>query len=124
MPNMWTPWFDAVIANSDRLCIVAEMNLASLRHAKKLHGKIKEMRGNGANITLALNNHKRKLFGNMLSRKEVQRVFTSGRIHFVARDDALMTEAMNRAELAAEINRSSRAIKDAKKVFASLRPAK
>jgi pilus assembly protein CpaE len=124
MPNMWTPWFDAVIANSDRLCIVAEMNLASLRHAKKLHGKIKEMRGNGANITLALNNHKRKLFGNMLSRKEVQRVFTSGRIHFVARDDALMKEAMNRAELAAEINRSSRAIKDAKKVFASLRPAK
>ena len=89
LPNLETPWQASVLSTSDEIFIVFELNLASLRQAKRLYGKIRELRGNGASITLVANKQKRKWFGNHFSRKELEKVFKAPNIRSVSLDDKL-----------------------------------
>ncbi|WP_265517347.1 AAA family ATPase [Nitratireductor luteus] len=117
LPNLETPWHNSVLSTSDEIFIVFELNIASLRLAKRLHRKVRELRGNSASITLIANKHKRKLFGNHFSQRELEKVFKAPNIRSVALDGALLTDALNRAMLPTEVHARARFNKDLKNIF-------
>ncbi len=117
LPNIETPWQNSVLSTSDEIFIVFELNVASLRQGKRLYKKIRELRGNAVSITLVANKHKRKWFGNHFSRSELEKIFKAPHIKSVALDNALLTDALNRAILPAEVDGRARFNKDLKKMF-------
>ncbi len=117
LPNLETPWHRSVISNSDEIFIVFELNIASLRQGKRLYKKIREIRGNSANVTLVANKHKRKLFGNHFSQRELEKVFQGPKVKSVALDSPLLTDALNRALLPSEVNAGSRFSKDLNRIY-------
>ncbi|MEJ6782052.1 AAA family ATPase [Aminobacter sp. Piv2-1] len=117
LPNLETPWQNSVLSNSDEVFIVFELNLASLRQAKRLYGKIRELRGNGASVTLVANKQKRKWFGNHFSRKELEKVFKAPNIKSISLDQALLTDSLNRAILPSEVDARARFNKEVKAMF-------
>ena len=117
LPNRETPWHDTVLSTSDEIFVVFELNIVSLRHAKQIYSKIRELRGSAASITLVANKHKRKLFGNHFSRGELQKIFKAPHIKSVGLDAALLTDAVNRALLPSEVHARARFNKDLKAIF-------
>jgi pilus assembly protein CpaE len=117
LPNVETPWQKSVLSTSDEIFIVFELNIASLRQAKRLYTKIRELRGNKSNITLVANKHRRKLFGNHFSRRELEKVFKAPHIKSVSLDIPLLSDALNRALLPSEVHARARFNKDLKLMF-------
>ncbi|RUW76486.1 MULTISPECIES: AAA family ATPase [unclassified Mesorhizobium] len=117
LPNIETPWHSSVLSTSDEIFIVFELNVASLRQGKRLYKKIRELRGNQVSITLVANKHKRKWFGNHFSRSELEKIFKAPHIKSVALDNALLTDALNRAILPSEVDGRARFNKDLKLMF-------
>ncbi|MCR4264855.1 CpaE family protein [Nitratireductor sp. ZSWI3] len=118
LPHVETPWSNAVLSASDRIFLVFELNIASLRQAKRLYLKIRALRNNSADgITLVANKHKRKLFGNHFSHRELQKIFKDKSIRSVPYDRELLTDALNRALLPTEVHARARLNKDFAKLF-------
>jgi pilus assembly protein CpaE len=117
LPNLDTPWHSSVLSTSDEIFVVFELNVASLRQAKRLYSRIRELKGNAASVTLVANKHKRKLFGNHFSRGELEKIFKAPNIKAVAYDRQLMSDALNRAMLPAEINGRARFNRDLRQIF-------
>ncbi|MEP9395933.1 pilus assembly protein [Mesorhizobium sp. KR2-14] len=117
LPNLETSWHKPVLSTSDEIFIVFELNLAALRQAKRLYGKIRELRGNGASITLVANKQKRKWFGNHFSRKDLEKVFKASNIKSIRLDQALLTDSLNRAILPTEVDARARFNKELKALF-------
>ncbi len=117
LPNRETPWFSTVLSTSDEIFLVFELNIVSLRHAKQLYTKIRELRGSAASVTLVANKQKRKLFGNHFSRGELQKIFKMPHIKSVSLDTPLLTDAVNRALLPSEVHARARFNKDLKGLF-------
>lgn len=117
LPNLETPWHSSVLSTSDEIFLVFELNVASLRQAKKLYTRIRELKGNAASVTLVANKHKRKLFGNHFSKNELEKIFAAKHIKAVSFDSDLMSDALNRAMLPGEIDRRARFNRDLKHIF-------
>ncbi|MEP9388015.1 pilus assembly protein [Mesorhizobium sp. KR9-304] len=117
LPNLETPWQNSVLSTSDEIFVVFELNVASLRQAKRLYTRIRELKGNAASVTLVINKHKRKLFGNHFSRGELEKIFKAPHIKAVTFDRTLMADALNRAMLPAEIDGRARFNRDLKRIF-------
>jgi pilus assembly protein CpaE len=120
MPNLSTPWFNDVLRNSNRIFVVCEFNIPSLRQARRLVRRIREQRGNSDAVTIIVNKDSRSLFGRPISRKDAEKIFADKEVHTIARDDALMNEALNRALLPSDISPRSRTVKQIKKLFDEL----
>ncbi|PSJ57641.1 AAA family ATPase [Pseudaminobacter soli (ex Li et al. 2025)] len=114
LPNLETAWQSPVLSTSDEVFIVFELNLAALRQAKRLYGRIRELRGNAASITLVANKQHRKWFGNHFSRKDLEKVFKVSNIRSISFDQTLLTESLNRAILPTEVDARARFNKDVK----------
>jgi pilus assembly protein CpaE len=114
LPNRETPWSNTVLSTSDEIFLVFELNIVSLRHAKQIYSRIRELRGSAASVTLVANKHKRKLFGNHFSRSELQKIFKMPHIKSVSLDAPLLTDAVNRALLPSEVHSRARFNKDVK----------
>jgi len=117
LPNRETPWLNTVLSSSDEIFLVFELNVVSLRHAKQIYSRIRELRGSAASVTLVANKHKRKLFGNHFSRGELQKIFKMPHIKSVSLDAPLLTDAVNRALLPTEVHARARFNKDVKSMF-------
>lgn len=117
LPNLEAAWQKPVLSTSDEVFIVFELNLAALRQAKRLYSKIRELRGNGASITLVANKQKRKWFGNHFSRKDLEKVFKAPNIRSISFDRTLLTDSLNRAILPAEVDARARFNKEVKAMF-------
>lgn len=120
LPRLETPWYADVLAGSDIVFIVFELNVPSLRQARHVLERAREARGSGDNIYPIANKAAFKLIGNPISRKDVGKIFTDGGLYSVARDDATALDALNRGMLPGEIARSSRMVKEANRVFESI----
>lgn len=117
LPNLETPWQSSVLSTSDEIFVVFELNVASLRQAKRLYSRIRELKGNASSVTLVANKHKRKLFGNHFSRSELEKIFAAKHIKAAAFDPSLMSDALNRAMLPGEVDGRARFNRDLKQIF-------
>jgi pilus assembly protein CpaE len=55
MPRMWFPWTETVIMGSNRLFIVADMTVPSVRHAKRLLQAVEPKAGKHVNAKILVN---------------------------------------------------------------------
>ncbi|WP_394885816.1 pilus assembly protein (plasmid) [Mesorhizobium sp. AaZ16] len=117
LSNMETPWQNAVLSTSDQIFLVFELNIVSLRKARRLYTRARESRGNAVNITLVANKRRRKLFGSHFSRGELEKFFKLPHISVLGLDTPLLTEALNRALLPSEVYARARFNKDLKLLF-------
>ena len=117
LPRLATPWFPDVVRGSDIVFVVFELNIPSLRQARQVLQRVREARGNGEKVYPIASKNTFKLIGNPISRKDVAKIFTSGEVFSVARDDALAGEALNRGLLPSDISRRSKLVREAEHVF-------
>jgi Flp pilus assembly CpaE family ATPase len=119
LPNLRTPWFGDVIRHSDKVYIVCELNVPSLGHARRLLSEIVAVRGGSDGIEAIVNKAEFKLFGNVIARGDVEKMFGTVPFRTVAEDAATMADAINRGLLASEVAPRSRMVREAGAIFAA-----
>jgi pilus assembly protein CpaE len=122
LPRLETPWFSDVVHGSDIVFVVFELNIPSLRQARRVLQRVREARGHGDKVFPIASKNTFKLIGNPISRKDVAKIFTSGEVFSVARDDNLAGEALNRGMLPSDISRRSKLVREAEHVFRTVLP--
>jgi pilus assembly protein CpaE len=117
LPRVETPWYADVLAGSDVVFVVFQLNVPSLRQARHVLERAREARGSNQNIFPVANKASFKLIGNPISRKDVTKIFTSGQLFAVASDEDVTTDALNRGLLPGEVSRRSRMVREAEAIF-------
>jgi pilus assembly protein CpaE len=71
MPRTWFSWTDSVLLGSNKLFIVSEMTVPSLRHAKGLVSAIRERLGDGPHPQVIVNRFEQRMFAPGLKRNDI-----------------------------------------------------
>ncbi|MEZ5870783.1 MAG: AAA family ATPase [Nitratireductor sp.] len=72
MPRIWFPWTDTVLIGSNRLFVVADMTVPSIRHARRLVEVIAQKVGNQSNAQVLVNRMDMRASGSGLNAKDVE----------------------------------------------------
>lgn len=72
LPRTWFPWTDTVIMGSNKLFIVADMTVPSIRHAKRLIDAVEEKIGNQADPKVIVNRMDKRKNENGLNYTDVE----------------------------------------------------
>ena len=118
LPNLRTPWFADVVRHSDVTFVVSELNVPSLGRTRRLLAEIADIRGGSAGVEVVMNKAEFKLFGNVIARKDVEKMLGSVPFHTVSADQQLANDAINRGLLLSEIGSRSKLVRDAQSLFA------
>jgi pilus assembly protein CpaE len=120
LPNLQTPWFDEVVRTSDRVLLVFEVNIPSLRQARRTATRLRDVRGGWEGIVAIGNKAGFKLLGNPIAPRDVARMLPETPPQFLPGDAELTREAMNRAQLPAEVAPRSALVRTATKLFGEI----
>ena len=116
LPNLSTPWFDDVVRSSDRVFVVIESNVPSLRHGRFLLQRIRALR-DPATIIPIINKTDIHLFGDQIGRGDISKMLGEPRFHTISRDDEVAADALNRALVPAEVAARSKMARQAEQLF-------
>ena len=72
LPRIWFPWTETVIMGSNRLFIVADMTVPSIRHARRLTAVIEQKVGNQVKPKVLVNRMDRRANASGLNFKDVE----------------------------------------------------
>src|SRR5262249_28295677 len=72
MPRTWFAWTDSVLLGSNRLFVITEMTVPSVRHAKQLVAAIGERLKGGPQPRVIVNRFEQQLFGAGLRPRRLQ----------------------------------------------------
>jgi pilus assembly protein CpaE len=107
VPYYETAWKDELLSAVNSVYIVTELTIPSLRQAKELFTRIKQLRGNDFTINIVANKHRKRFFGLGVGKKEAQRVFRQTATTVLDEDWNTMNDAINRGLLPVEVNARS-----------------
>jgi len=96
MPRTWFSWTDSVLLGTNRLFIVSEMTVPSLRHARQLVGAIRERLGDGPRPQIIVNRFEQRMFAPGLKRTDVEQALGADFIGVVPNNYRLVREAIDR----------------------------
>jgi pilus assembly protein CpaE len=96
MPRTWFSWTDSVLVGSNRLFIVSETTVPSLRHGKQLVSAIKERLGDGPKPEVIVNRFQARLFSAGLRQNDLKQVLGDAFAAMIPNDYALVREAIDR----------------------------
>lgn len=96
MPRTWFSWTDAVLVGSNRVFIVSETTVPSLRQARQLMEAIHERLGDGAKPQVIINRFEQKLFSPGLRRADIERAIGGGVAGYIPNNYGLVREAIDR----------------------------
>jgi pilus assembly protein CpaE len=96
MPRTWFSWTDSVLLGSNKLYIVSETTVPSLRHAKQLVAAIKERLGEGPNPQIIVNRFEQRMFSSGLRRSDLEQTLGDAFAAAIPNDYALVREAIDR----------------------------
>jgi pilus assembly protein CpaE len=114
MPRTWFSWTDSVLLGSNKLFIVSETTVPSLRHAKQLVEAIRERLGDGPHPQVIINRFEAKMFSTGLRRSDFEQTLGDALAGTVPNNYVLVREAIDRGVPLEEI-------KPGNKVTVSLR---
>ncbi len=72
LPRIWFPWTDTVIMGSNRMFIVSDMTVPSIRHARRLNEVIVEKVGSQVNSKILVNRMDRRANTSGLNARDVE----------------------------------------------------
>src|SRR6476619_1282897 len=96
MPRTWFSWTDSVLLGSNRLFIVSEMTVPSLRQAKGLVAAIRERLGDGPHPQVLVNRFEQRMFDSGLKKSDVEQALGGDFIGAVPNNYRLVREAIDR----------------------------
>ena len=96
MPRSWHPWTDSVLVGSNRVFVVSEMTVPSLRHAKHLADAIGERLKEGAPPKVVVNRFEQNYFGPGLRRGDVEQTLGDTFVGTIPNQYRLVREAIDR----------------------------
>jgi pilus assembly protein CpaE len=96
MPRTWFSWTDNVLLGSNRVFIVSETTVPSLRQARQLVEAIRERLGDQPNPQVIVNRFEQKLFSSGLRRADVERAIGGSLAAFIPNNYGLVREAIDR----------------------------
>ncbi len=96
MPRTWFTWTDAVLLGSNKVFIVSETTVPSLRQARLLMEAIHERLGAKAKPQVIINRFEQKFFSPGLRRADVERAIGAGVAGYVPNNYGLVREAIDR----------------------------
>src|SRR5487761_2509441 len=96
MPRTWFSWTDSVLLGSNKLFIVSETTVPSLRHAKQLVAAIKERLGEGPNPQVIINHFEHRMFSSGLRHSDLVQTLGDAFVSAIPNDYALVREAIDR----------------------------
>ena len=96
MPRTWFSWTDSVLLGSNKLFVVSETTVPSLRHAKQLVVAIKERLGEGPNPQVIVNRFEHRMFSSGLRRSDLVQTLGDAFVAAIPNDYALVREAIDR----------------------------
>jgi pilus assembly protein CpaE len=114
MPRTWFSWTDSVLLGSNKMFIVSETTVPSLRHAKQLVGAIRDRLGDGPHPQVIINRFESKMFSTGLRRSDFDQALGDALAGTVPNNYVLVREAIDRGVPLEEI-------KPGNKITASLK---
>src|SRR5262249_48641457 len=96
MPRTWFSWTDNVLLGSNRLFIVSEMTVPSLRQAKQLAAAIRERLGAEPQPQVIVNRFEQRMFGSALTRADVKQALGEDFVAAIPNHYRIVREAIDR----------------------------
>lgn len=96
MPRTWFSWTDSVLLGTNRLFIVSEMTVPSLRHARGLVGAIRERLGDGPSPQVIVNRFEQRMFAPGLKLGDIEQALGKDFAATIPNDYRLVREAIDR----------------------------
>lgn len=96
MPRTWFSWTDNVLLGSNKVFIVSETTVPSLRQARQLVDAIRERLGDRQTPQVIVNRFEQKLFSAGLRRSDIERAIGGGLVALIPNDYSLVREAIDR----------------------------
>jgi pilus assembly protein CpaE len=96
MPRTWFSWTDNVLLGSNRLFIVSEMTVPSLRHARGLVAAIRERLGEGPHPQVIVNRFEQKMFAPGLKKADIEQALGIDFAGSIPNSYQLVREAIDR----------------------------
>jgi pilus assembly protein CpaE len=117
MPRTWFPWTDSVLLGSNRLFVVGEMTVPSLRHAKQLADAIEERLKEGPSPKVIVNRFEQRLFGPGLRRGDIEQALGDKFAGVVPNHYQLVREAIDRGVPLDEVKPGNKISQQLKKLI-------
>ena len=96
MPRTWFSWTDSVLLGSNKLFIVSETTVPSLRQARQLVAAIRERLGDGPHPQVIVNRFTQRMFSSGLRRSDLEQTLGEAFAAAIPNDYALVREAIDR----------------------------
>ena len=96
MPRTWFSWTDSVLLGTNRLFIVSEMTVPSLRHAKGLVAAIRERLGDGPHPQVIVNRFEQRMFEPGLKKADIGQALGDDFVGTIPNNYRLVREAIDR----------------------------
>jgi pilus assembly protein CpaE len=96
MPRTWFSWTDSVLLGSNRLFIVSEMTVPSLRQGRQLVAAMRERLGEGPRPEVIVNRFEQRMFDTGLKRSDVMQALGGSFAGTVPNNYRLVREAIDR----------------------------
>jgi pilus assembly protein CpaE len=96
MPRTWFSWTDSVLLGTNRLFLVSEMTVPSLRQAKALVGAIRERLGDGPKPQVIVNRFEQRMFDPGLKRADIEQALGADFVGTIPNNYRLVREAIDR----------------------------
>jgi pilus assembly protein CpaE len=96
MPRTWFSWTDSVLLGSNKLFIVSEMTVPSLKQARGLVGAIRERLGDGPQPQVIVNRFEQRMFDPGLKKSDLEQALGDDLAGTVPNNYRLVREAIDR----------------------------
>ncbi len=118
MPRTWFSWTDSVLLGTNRLFIVSEMTVPSLRQARNLVAAIRERLGDGPKPQVIVNRFEQRMFETGLKRGDIEQALGGDLIGTIPNNYRLVREAIDRGVPLDEIKQGNNISTQLRKLIA------
>lgn len=123
MPRTWFSWTDSVLLGSNRLFIVSEMTVPSLKYTRKLVGAIRERMAEGPQPQVIVNRFEERLFVPGVKKTDIEQALGQDFTAAIPNFYRLVREAIDRGVPLDEIKPGNKITRELKKLIFT-QPAK
>lgn len=117
LPRMWFPWTETVIRGSNRLFIVADMTVPSVRHAKRLLEAVEPKAGKQVNAKILVNRMDYRANATGLNAKDVEEALGDTYAGGIPNNYRLVRDAVDRGVSLEEIEADNNVTRELRRII-------
>ena len=117
MPRTWFSWTDSVLLGSNRLHIVSEMTVPSLKYTRKLVGAIRERMPDGPQPQVIVNRFEERLFVPGVKKNDIEQALGQDFSAAIPNIYRLVREAIDRGVPLDEVKPGNKISRELKKLL-------